>query len=489
MITAADLFCGAGGTSTGLKQACNLLGLKLDLTAINHWDLAIETHSKNHPYTNHLCMNLDSIEPRKVFPNGLDILLASPECTHHSIARGGKPKCDQSRASAFRVTDWAQALRPKFIMVENVREFMDWGPLDDHGKPVKKLKGKIFQSWVSSLEAMGYKVKYEVLNCANYGDPTTRRRFFLLASRVGKVEFPEPTHLQPGQMKFEGQKDWIPAKDIIDWSVEGKSIFQRKKPLAEKTLDRIWAGIEKFCKEEFKPFLTMMYGTSDSVSIENPLSTITAQSVHHYLAEPFLVETSFPGNREPEDLEEPLKTQTSRQSKALAQPFILNISHSKAKAAGMIRSTNRPMPTQTTAEEFALCEPHLVHYYGGKDSNKRISGLDRPLPTQTCENRFALSKAFLVQFYGSSSVASVDNPLPTVTCKDRFGLVRTYGIDIHFRMLKPHELAAAMSFPVGYEFAGNQRDKVKQIGNAVPVSTARALCSEILKTALQKLAV
>ncbi|MCM8532491.1 MAG: DNA cytosine methyltransferase [Lentisphaeraceae bacterium] len=443
-ITAVDMFCGAGGSSTGLEQACEKLGYKLELSAINHWNKAIETHAANHPEQGHYCMNLDSIEPRKVVDGQLDILIASPECTHHSNARGGKPKSDQSRASAFRVTDLVEALRPKVLWVENVREFMNWGPLDDHGKPIKKLAGKTFNAWIAVLESLGYHVSYRVINCADYGDPTTRKRFFLLASRGGKVNFPVASHVAPDQMKFSpDQKDWVPARDIIDWSIEGKSIFDRKKPLAKKTLDRIWRGMEKFCKDEFRPFLTMMYGNSDSTSLENPLPTITAESVHHYLAEPFLV----------------------------------NISHSKAKPSGMIRSIEEPMQTQVTREELALCEPFIL----GQHSCSAPRNVSKPLMTVATAGAISIIEPFLVQFYGTSEEACLGKPLPTITCKDRFGLVQQFGVDIRFRMLKPHELSAAMSFPRDYQFSGNQSERVKQIGNAVPVATAQALACELLK--------
>ncbi|MGB1270475.1 MAG: DNA cytosine methyltransferase [Endozoicomonas sp.] len=413
-----DLFCGAGGTSTGLTQAARKKGVKLELTAINHWDKAIETHSVNHKRVRHLQTNISSIEPRKTFPKGLDGLWASPECTHHSNALGGKPRSEQSRSSAFGVLDWVQALMPKVFGIENVREFINWGPLDKNGKVIKKLKGTIFHAWLNSIKALGYNLQWRIINCADYGDPTERKRFFLLASRIGEVHFPDITHIKKGEMKFSPNlKYWVPAKKVIDFSIPGKSIFNRKKPLVPKTMDRIRHGLKQGSKGNLlDPFLVMMYGTSKSVSLDRPLPTVTASSVHHYLAKPFLV----------------------------------NMSHSKSKPSGMVRCTSRPLPTLVTAEEQALCEP------------------------------------FLIKYYGSSKTASLDSPLPTVTTKDRFGLVQTFGLDVHLRMLKPHELSAGMSFPKSYKFVGNQEEKVKQIGNAVPVKTARALCGQLLDLMLEK---
>ena len=158
-ITAADLFCGAGGTSTGLQQACEQAGITLNLIAVNHWDVAISTHSQNHPDADHYCFNLDSVDPRKLVPSGkLDLLVASPECTHHSIARGGKPINDQSRASAWRIVEWASQIRIEHILIENVKEFRTWGPLGTNGRPLKKRKGETYFAFLNALRALGYTV-------------------------------------------------------------------------------------------------------------------------------------------------------------------------------------------------------------------------------------------------------------------------------------------------------------------------------------------
>jgi DNA (cytosine-5)-methyltransferase 1 len=195
-IKAADLFCGAGGTSTGLVDACREMGYEVDLTAVNHWQRAVDTHSANHPTARHFCASLDSLNPRDLFGEGeLNILWASPECTHHSIARGGKPVSDQSRATAWCVIRWAEALRPDVILVENVKEFESWGPIGTNGRPMGSRKGEIFRAWVSALESIGYKVGWRVLCAADFGDPTTRRRLFVQAVRGRrKIVWPEPTH-------------------------------------------------------------------------------------------------------------------------------------------------------------------------------------------------------------------------------------------------------------------------------------------------------
>ncbi len=239
-ITAVDLFCGAGGTSTGLLEAAEAMGKKVELTAINHWDKAIETHLKNHPIVRHLCENLDNVNPRALFPEGrIQLLVASPECTHHSNARGGVPCSDQSRATAWRIVDWASAIYIDNILIENVPEFQSWGPLGANGLPMKSKKGKTFKAFKIALESLGYRVEHRILNAADYGDPTCRKRFFLIARRGNKrISWPSATHAEKGYTGYAGKeiKPWVPAKNIIDWELEGQSIFTRKKPLADKTL-------------------------------------------------------------------------------------------------------------------------------------------------------------------------------------------------------------------------------------------------------------
>lgn len=347
-LVACDLFCGAGGTSTGLAQTCESAGLALDLTAVNHWSVAIETHSANHPKARHLCESLDSIEPRKLIRGKLDLLWASPECTHHSNARGGKPCSDQSRASAWHVVRWADALSPRVILVENVREFRDWGPLSPNGKPIPSRKGDTFRAWCHAIASLGYTVTHAILNAADHGDPTTRKRLFVAAVRGRRAfRWPQATHRpSEGPDLFTGSlARWRAAREVIDWTLTGEPITSRKRPLSPNTLRRIEAGLKRF-------------------------------------------------------------------------------------------NGNKP---------------------------------------------------FLVPYYGAANEAdSVEAPVRTLTAKDRLGLVMPEGqpsqrADIRFRMLQPGELAAAMSFPASYKFVGNKSEVVKQIGNAVAVGTARALCGSALE--------
>lgn len=440
-ITAADLFCGAGGSSSGLAHAVESMGHRLDLLAINHWSLAIATHKANHPEARHLCVNLDTVDPRKVVPGGhLDILIASPECQHHSRARGSKPMSDQSRASAWIVLRWVEALRVDRVLIENIPEFVDWSPLGKDGRPLKSMKGKTYLAFLDALRSLGYRVEWRILNTANYGDATTRKRVFIMARRGNrKIHWPDPSHVQDPKVElFKGVKRWRAAKEVIDWRIPGHSIFQRKRPLAPTTVARIAAGLKRFCGPYADPFLVMLYGTGKARSIHRPLPTVTAKGQHIGLVKPFFMRYSdAPGKR-----------------RDIVKPWILPLNHGRGDLR--THSIEKPMPTVTSVDAWAIVQP------------------------------------FLIQYYGQSGEAGVHGPLPTVTTKDRFGLIepaaRTKGkkrrkgnqFDIFFRMLQPQELAAAMSFDKAYSFSGSRSDTVRQIGNAVPVRTARALCRSLL---------
>ena len=436
-INVADLFCGAGGTSTGCILAARELGLDIALLAVNHWQIAVETHRRNHPWAEHLCADLGSVDPNRVVPGGcLRLLVASPECTHHSVARGGKPRNEQSRASAWHVLHWAERLRIENILIENVGEFQTWGPLGADGRPDKSRKGQTFRAFIAALESLGYTVEWRILNAADYGDATTRRRLFIQARRGQRPTWPNASH----------QEKWRAAKEIIDWTLKGQSIFQRKRPLSANTMRRIEAGLRKFCGE---PFLTILRGTGTARTVSKPLPAVTAGGQHLGLCQPFIIQTDQVGGE-----------------------------------GAYVRSVEKPLYTAVTKQNMALIEPFIVQCcHSGGD---RTRSLEQPLPTIPAGHRgeLALIQPFLTKYYGSGkSVQSVDDPLATVTTKERFALVepRAEGcrLDINFRMLQPHELAAAMGFD-HYEFSGNKTEKVRQIGNAVPVNLAKALCKTIL---------
>ena len=488
----ADLFCGAGGTSTGAMQAVEDAGMKPSLLAVNHWERAIETHTLNHPEHRHLCQNIEQIRPREYFrPKGapkagsklpvLNGLWASPECTHHSVALGGRPVNDQKRCTAWNVTNWAEQLRPDFVWVENVPEFQNWGPIGSNNQPLKSGKGKIFHAWLATLRGIGYKVDYRVLRAADYGDPTTRQRLFVVAALGNrKIVWPDPTHAKvpdPDDM-FEKREPWRTARDsVIDWSIEGTPLEERKRPLADKTHERIINGL-------FRHGLNPTVVGIDNGSgmhvrgVDSPLSTITTKQ-RHALVKPYLVK--FRHNCGAESLDVPVSTVTcSGAHHGLVEPYLIPQMRRTPD-----RSVDLPLSTVTTTTRgYGLCEPYLVKVNHGGDSDRSMS-LDKPMGTVTCKNGTALIQPYLVKFYGADKHGQpITEPLDTVTTKGRFALVvptlnekqpDIFEISFKFRMLAAHELAAAQGFMPDYQFAGNKSEIVKQIGNAVPRRLARAI--------------
>jgi len=544
----ADLYCGAGGSSKGLIDACAAAGADMELIAINHWDIAIKTHSRNHPGAKHLCTSLDAVDPKKLVPGGrLDILIASPECIHFSIARGGRPMSDQSRSSAWQILRWAEALYIDNILIENVREFLDWCPLGADGRPLKSKKGETFKAFIAALRSLGYKVEWRVLNAADYGDPTTRERLFIMAKRGNRrITWPVPTHAARTKQTslFAQHKPWRTAREIIDWSVRGKSIFTRKKPLAPATLARIAAGLKKFGGKNAEPFLVILRGNQDVRSIDQPTPTVTTSGAHLGVCEPFVLQQQSGGA--PRSVDNPLPTVATDGAIALIEPFLVGAGG--PVYSGKPKSVNEPMNTVLTENHLGLVQPFMIPFFGERDGqDPRVHSIDEPLPTVTGHGAGALVQPFLMtmehggrllnaddpmptitsgdgfglvepfilpqfgestprsidrplgvvtttsrgvglvepfitSYYGTENVSPVDDPLPTATTKDRFGLVECDGIrlDILFRMLQPRELARAQGFPDDYVFEGTREQIVRQIGNAVPRRLARALCAEML---------
>lgn len=525
-IKAADLFCGAGGTSTGLHFAAESLGLKVELVAVNHWEQAVETHAANHPAANHHCEDLTSLDPRKAVPGGkLDILVASPECTHHSVARGGVPMNDQSRASAWCVLRWATALRIDQILIENVPEFVSWGPIGSNGRPLKSRKGETFQAFIQGLVALGYRVETRVLNSADHAAATSRRRLFLRAVRGRRpIVWPEPTHAErPTPGLFGMRHKWRAAREIIDWNLKGKSIFNRKRPLVPNTLKRIEAGLRKFGGKNAEPFLVILRNHMAGRSIDEPLPTLAAGGQHVGLCEPtpFILSHRQFDEQLVDGIDKPLRTITASNGNdnALIEPFIIPTNYGeRAGQSPRCHSIDRPLPTVVTGNTHAIVEPFIVPQHSSNGPRSideplptitttsrgvgivepfalhtthhgadRVHDLRSPLPTITGANRgeLALIDPFLVSFYGCDKGGdSVGEPLRTVTTKDRHGLVEPQTkFDILFRMLEPDELKQGMGFPASYRITGNREAQVKQIGNAVEVNQAKALGLSMMEVA------
>ncbi len=499
----ADLFCGLGGFSEGAELSGHV---RVDL-AINHWRPAAYCFRANHPHARVICAKIDDVDPRndRTLPD-CDILLASPECTHHSNARGGQPVEDQKRATPWHVCVWAEAKRPKWIVIENVREFRSWGPLVQkrtNGKlllrkdgqpwmmPDPKRKGDIFRQWIKSLESLGYAVDHQILNAADFGAHTSRQRLFVIARREdvagGDIPWPEPTHTRD---------QWRPAHEIIDWSEPAPSIFSRKKPLCEKMLRRIEIGLRKFCDPELvSPFLVKLWGTGTTGSVAEPLGTVTAGGGNFGLVSPFLVkyhggcDPKRDGTERQHDPRNPLPTVTTANRFDVVTPFILDLAHSK-DPKGRSYAVDRPFHTLTTKHTDTLVVPFVIQAQGPGLNDPTYSGVhscEKPLPTILTRNNHGVIVPFLTKYYGTAGAVPVTKPLDTVTTKGRFGLalvqtMQELGIvDIGFRMLGNQELLRAQGFRADYSLEGarTKAEQTRLIGNAVPPPFSKAICEAI----------
>lgn len=445
----ADLFCGGGGTSTGMIRAFRRAGVEFQLIGVNHWNVAIETNKKNHPFEKLYCSTVQNVKPREAVPSGrLNFLWASPECTNHSRAKGGRPRDEQSRSTAWDILKWAQELYIDRIYIENVVEFLEWGPIDAKGHPMASKKGETFRAFIAALVSLGYRVDWRTMNAADYGAPTSRTRLIVQAVRGrGNIVWPHPTHAkEPGLFN---EKPWRSAREIIDWSIPGKSIFARKKPLSENTLRRIKSGIRKYWGEWAEPFLIILRGTKDNQCrasvrrLDEPLPTVSAGGVHAGIVEPFIVRYNGGDDRH-HSINEPLPVLDCSNRYGLVESLFI-----PQQSAGTVKPVSNPLPTVATTGAISIVEPFMVKFYGNERGAESLCG---PIDTITTKDRFGLVRGYMVEFNG-----------------DR------YVLDIRFRMLQPHELAKGMGFPDGYEFAGNKSEQVKQIGNAVCPNLSEAL--------------
>jgi len=531
-IRAVDLFCGAGGLSTGLALACEELDRDVELAAVNHWDTAIETHERNHPWADHYHSGVEALKPIEVFPEGdIDILIAAPSCTDHSKARGGQPVNPQDRMSPFAILDWIAQLRPKTVLIENVPEFKKWGPVID-GQPTRN--AQFFEAWKYTMEGregedgLGYTVSHRELVAADYGDPTSRKRLFVIARRDDAPVWPEPTHSENG--KQPGTDEWRSAAEIIDWSKRGQSIWSRglqgngKQPLAANTMQRIAQGIRRYGHDDLEPFADAIdaLGKDDVRTLQNDIVPIDdIAEVVEEREEPFLAKAEVvapdpdvEGDRPYEDAvglcpptvkgqhggsvpreagEAPVQTVATSGAIQVYEPeaFVLprNQVYGDLHSNAAYGPDDRPLHTVTAKNHDGhLVTPYLVPYYGERDGqDPRTHDIDDPLPTVTATGSDPyLATPYLTVYNGESSAADIEEPLPTVTTRDRFGLVLPelypWGLDVRYRMLQPRELAAAQGFPDDYEFAGETKKAVtEQIGNAVPVNLATALCRQLLE--------
>ncbi|WP_418822472.1 DNA cytosine methyltransferase [Phocaeicola plebeius] len=547
-----DLFCGAGGTSTGVENARYADEQCAKVVAcVNHDANAIASHAANHPDALHFTEDIRTLElsplvahverMKKIYPDALVVLWASLECTNFSKAKGGQPRDADSRTLAEHLFRYIEAIDPDYIQIENVEEFMSWGDMDEKGHPISKDKGRCYEKWKRNVRKYGYDFDWRILNAADYGAYTTRKRFFgIFAKRGLPIVFPEPTHCKYGKNDMFGRLEkWKPVKEVLDFSDEGDSIFCRKKPLAEKTLERIYAGLIKFVaggKEAFivkynsmsrtgkyqapsvdEPcpvvatqgrlalakvnFLSKQFsGQPDSknISVESPAGTITCKDHHAFVS-------AYYGNGHNHSVELPAPTVTTKDRLALVNSVFIDNQYGTGKPT----SIEQPVGTVTTVPKFNVvsCKPWIMNTAFSNvgssieqpsqtiTANRKWHYLMNPQfasaggsvnnPCFTLIARMDKMPPYLVEVEGGIGiqVTPVDSPM-TIKIKEFMVL---YGIiDIKMRMLRIAELKKIMGFPEDYVLIGPQSDQKKFIGNAVEVNMARVLCEAICKEIIRK---
>ena len=554
-----DLFCGAGGTSTGVENAryADEQCAKV-IACVNHDANAIASHAANHPDALHFTEDIRTLQlsplvahverMKKIYSDALVVLWASLECTNFSKAKGGQPRDADSRTLAEHLFRYIEAINPDYIQIENVEEFMSWGDMDEHGHPISKDKGRCYEKWKRNVKRYGYDFDWRILNAADYGAYTTRKRFFgIFAKRGLPIVFPEPTHCKYGKNDMFGRLEkWKPVKDVLDFSDEGESIFCRKKPLAEKTLERIYAGLIKFVaggKEAFIVKYNSMSRTGkyQAPSVDEPCPVVATQG-RLALAKVNFVHSSFVsayyGNGHNHSVEQPAPTVTTKDRLALVNTSFLCSYNFKDTG----KNINLPCPTLLTKDRLALVNSVFIdNQYGtGKPTSIELpvgtvttvpkfnmvsckpwimntafsnigSSIEQPSQTITANRKwhylmnpqFASAGGsvnnpcftliarmdkmppYLVEVEGGIGiqVTSDDSPM-TIKIKEFMAL---YGIiDIKMRMLRIAELKKIMGFPEDYVLIGPQSDQKKFIGNAVEVNMARVLCEAICKEIIRK---
>ena len=491
IVRAIELFCGAGGLSWGLAQACEELDHSVELAAVNHWERAIETHEQNHPWADHYHAKVEELDPRAVFETErVDVLTGGPQCTHHSNARGGRPIDEQKRASPWHVLDWLQKLYVDHFVIENVKEFRGWGPVGADGRPLTSQKGETFDAWINALHSLGYSVDWKVLNAADYGDATSRERLFVVGSRQGRPTWPDPTHSEDGEQP--GTEPWRSAAEIIDWSDSGESIWDRDRPLVNNTMQRIAEGLRRHSDDALEPFAAAIeeLGKDDVKAMqENAVGTGALESAVDQRCDPFLLRQQSGGV--PPSTDAPVPTIATKGAISYIESTVFVLPRNGAfrglHSNPTYQPDERPLHTITASNHDGhLVEPYLVPYYGERSGQApRTHDVEDPMPTVTATGSDPyLTQPFLVEYHGNGGAVDIEKPLPTVTTRDDFALIVPecfpWGLDIRYRMLQPRELAAATGFPPDYEILGNKTETTEQIGNAVPVNLARSLCEQVL---------
>ncbi len=514
-----DLFCGAGGTSTGVEHA-KVNGEKCAkvIACVNHDPNAIASHAANHPDALHFTEDIRTLEIgplaahvgfcRQRYPKAKVVLWASLECTNFSRAKGGQPRDADSRTLAehlYRYIDW---INPDYIQIENVEEFMSWGELDENGKPVSKDRGSSYLRWVNNIIQRSYIFDWKILNAANYGAYTSRKRYFAIFAKSNlQIVWPKITHASSftkNTLFGNDVETWKPVREVLDLDNEGTSIFAKKKPLCERTLERIYAGLIKFVAGGKDAFLVKynsynQQGHYKAPSIDEPCPTVTVQNRIGVAKVQFLSK-QFGGDPSGKNIsiEQPAGAITTRDHHAFISAYYGN---------GNNHSIDDPAPTVTTTDRFAMVTSRFLDMQYG---NGTPASVDAPSPTTTTNPKQQLvsCKHFLMNPQFTSQGGSVEKPCFTliarmdkmppylVTTEDGIGIevyetdspmtckvkefMAMYGIiDIKMRMLNIGELKRIMGFPNDYILVGTQAEQKKYIGNAVEVNMARVLCEAL----------
>ena len=517
-----DNFAGGGGASTGIEMAT---GISVDI-AINHDPEAIRMHKANHPNTKHYCESVWDVDPVKAC-NGKPVALAwfSPDCKHFSKAKGGKPKDKNIRGLAWVALRWAGRVRPRVIMLENVEEFKTWGPLNRSHRPIKSKQGETYRKFISQLKELGYDVETKELVAADYGAPTIRKRFFMIARCDGKpIIWPEPTHgpVDSESVKAGLLKPYVGAYTQLDFSLPCPSIFDTAeeikekygiravRPLAPKTMERIARGLKKFVIDNAEPFIVQVnHSGSDwsyCKSMNEPLPVITSK--HGFgIVEPYMVQigqTGFTADRS-NDVRDPLKTIVSKNEHCLVETQLAPYlgTNTTNHSGG---SCEEPIHTITTGNQQCLISPTLIQYHSETTKDEvRGQKITEPIMTVDGSNRYGLVtsflskfyksgtgqdvreplhtvttsaghfgevRAFLIKYYGQGTGQDVKEPLDTIPTHDRFGLVTIHGVDyqivdIGLRMLEPKELYGCQGFPDDYiidrDYTGKPYGRTEQV--------------------------
>ena len=457
-----DNFAGGGGASTGIEMA---IGRSVDI-AINHDPDAIAMHKANHPQTKHYCEDVWQVDPIEAC-DGNPVALAwfSPDCKHFSRAKGGKPVDKNIRGLAWVAIKWAMLVSPKVIMLENVPEIQTWGPLGEDGKPIKERAGETFDGFFFALTSgisadhpayqemcdalsidglsqmaqmlqngLGYGVQYRTLKSCDYGAPTTRTRFYMIARCDGRpIVWPEPTHApkDSDDVKLGRKLPYHTAAECIDWSIPAQSIFERQKPLAENTMRRIARGIQKFVIDNPEPFIVTVNHSGEGFrgqSTDEPLGTITAKNGYGVVTPTIMCNNT---NNIGASAEAPLPTVTTGNRNYLVAPSIVPIGYGEREGqAPRVNTVDEPLGTIVSSGKHYLVAPTLIQYHS-ETAKEEVRGqeLTEPLMTQDTSNRYALSVAHIMKNYGggyNGAGSAADAPLDTVTAKDHNALVTAH---------------------------------------------------------------